>query len=99
MSIYVFGPIFVFLLPQYYGHRAKLRLIGRENELENFNRQALRIARQVADEHGVLMVGNICNTAVFKPNDKDSEAEVRAIFKVRTIAQVYCIAINAISRL
>ena len=57
-------------------------MIGRENELENFNRRALRLARQVADEKSVLMAGNICNTAIFKPNNQEAEAEIRAIFKV-----------------
>ena len=32
----------------YYAHREKLRLIGRENDLEPMNRQALAIARKVA---------------------------------------------------
>src|SRR2546427_8815310 len=34
----------------YYGHREKLRTIGREDDLEPLNRQALRLARQGADE-------------------------------------------------
>ena len=33
----------------YYAHRQKLKVIGRENILEEMNRQALRIARDVAD--------------------------------------------------
>lgn len=36
----------------YYAHRQKLKVIGREDALENINRQALRIARSVADRHG-----------------------------------------------
>ena len=32
----------------YYAHRQKLRVIGRESVLEDINRQALRIARDVA---------------------------------------------------
>src|ERR1700709_1560132 len=34
----------------YYAHREKLRLIGREHELEPMNRQALTIAAGVAHE-------------------------------------------------
>src|SRR5712671_5955967 len=34
----------------YYAHRAKLRIIGREQELEPMNRQALGIAKKVADD-------------------------------------------------
>src|SRR5919199_3797920 len=33
----------------YYGHREKLRLIGREGDLEPLNRQALALAKEVAD--------------------------------------------------
>src|SRR6202162_6742602 len=32
----------------YYAHREKLRVIGRERDLESINRQALRIAKKVA---------------------------------------------------
>jgi betaine-homocysteine S-methyltransferase len=46
----------------YYAHRQKLKVIGRENILEEMNRQALRIAKDVADRHGCLMAGDICNT-------------------------------------
>src|SRR5271156_4658680 len=46
----------------YYGHRAKLRLIGREKDLEPMNRTALKIAKKVARDTGTLVAGNICNT-------------------------------------
>src|SRR5437763_15609182 len=36
----------------YYAHREKLRVIGREKDLERINRQALTIAKDVAAEHG-----------------------------------------------
>ena len=38
----------------YYAHREKLRLIGKEDALEEINRQALRIAAEVAEESGAL---------------------------------------------
>ncbi|KAK3098966.1 hypothetical protein FSP39_024758, partial [Pinctada imbricata] len=41
----------------YYGHRDKLRHIGREDELEKLNRTALKMAREVADKTGTLMAG------------------------------------------
>src|SRR6202051_5309476 len=41
----------------YYGHREKLRLIGKEHLLERLNRDALEIAASVAREHGVLAAG------------------------------------------
>src|SRR5882724_6069490 len=49
----------------YYAHREKLRIVGREAQLEAMNRQALRIAKAVADESGTLLAGDICNTNVF----------------------------------
>lgn len=64
----------------YYAHREKLRLIGREQELEPMNRQALRIAAEVAAETGALMAGDICNTNVFAPGDAASAREVRGMF-------------------
>ena len=53
----------------YYAHREKLRLIGREGELERINRDALEIAAAVARETGTLAAGNLSNTNVFAPDD------------------------------
>ncbi len=63
----------------YYGHREKLRLIDKEDLLEPLNRQALRLAHQVASETGALLAGNICNTNVFTPDDA-ARTSVRAMF-------------------
>ena len=63
----------------YYAHREKLRLIGREHDLEPLNRQALAIAKEVADETGALVAGNISNTNVFLAEDS-ARREVREIF-------------------
>jgi len=65
----------------YYAHREKLRVIGREQDLEPINRQALAIAKKVADETGTLFAGDICNTNVYDPADKASHAAVRAMFE------------------
>jgi betaine-homocysteine S-methyltransferase len=65
----------------YYAHREKLRLIGKEDALEDINRQALRIAREVAEESGALLAGDVCNTNVFDPQDAGSVAAVRAMFE------------------
>ena len=65
----------------YYGHREKLRVIGKEELLEPLNRQALAIAREVAKESGTLLAGNICNTNVFEPGDGDSVRITRAMFE------------------
>ena len=65
----------------YYAHREKLRVIGREGDLEPINRRALAIAKAVADETGALLAGDICNTNVFDPKDASSRSAVRAMFE------------------
>jgi betaine-homocysteine S-methyltransferase len=65
----------------YYAHRQKLKVIGRENVLEEMNRQALKIARDVADRHGCLMAGDICNTNAYEAEDRTTHATVRAMFE------------------
>jgi betaine-homocysteine S-methyltransferase len=65
----------------YYGHREKLRIIGKEELLEPLNRQALTLAKQVADETGTLVAGDICNTNIFEPDDEDSIRAVRMMFE------------------
>ncbi|HUN27925.1 MAG TPA: homocysteine S-methyltransferase family protein [Steroidobacteraceae bacterium] len=64
----------------YYAHREKLRLIGREGDLERMNRSALALAKKVAAEGDALVAGNVCNTNVFRPHDAASAREVRAMF-------------------
>ena len=64
----------------YYAHREKMRLIGKEHLLEDLNRQALQLAREVAEETGTLLAGDICNTNVYEPEDVESERAVKAMF-------------------
>src|SRR6266508_2805848 len=61
----------------YYAHREKLRVIGKEHLLEELNRRALELARDVADESGTLLAGDISNTNVFVADDQ-SRTTVRA---------------------
>jgi betaine-homocysteine S-methyltransferase len=63
----------------YYAHREKMRLIGKEHLLEEINRTALSIAKDVAVESGALFAGDICNTNIFAPDDGSRKA-VRAMF-------------------
>src|SRR2546421_7531477 len=63
----------------YYAHREKLRLIGREGDLEPLNRGALAIATEVARDTGALLAGNVSNTNVFVPEDSTRQA-VREMF-------------------
>lgn len=65
----------------YYGHREKLRSIGREDELEKVNMNSLKMARDVADKHGLLMAGNISNTTTFQPSDPESARKIAEVFK------------------
>ena len=64
----------------YYGHREKLRIIGKEDLLEPLNRTALQLAAAVARATGTLLAGNICNTNIYEPDRADSAKAVRAIF-------------------
>ena len=66
----------------YYAHREKLRDVGRADDLEPMNRQAVRIANEIAAEGGALVAGNICNTWCYDPSDpKGSGAVVRAQYE------------------
>ena len=64
----------------YYGHRAKLKAIGKEDLLEKLNRNALSIALDVARETGTLLAGNLSNTWEYEPDNNKSEKTVRSIF-------------------
>jgi betaine-homocysteine S-methyltransferase len=63
----------------YYAHREKLRLIGKEHLLEEINRQALGIAKEVASDSGALLAGNVCNTNVY--GGEESREAVRRMFE------------------
>jgi betaine-homocysteine S-methyltransferase len=63
----------------YYGHREKLRLIGKEALLEPLNREALAIAGRVARDTGTLLAGNVCNTNRYF-DEPDARRAVRAMF-------------------
>ncbi len=65
----------------YYAHREKLRVVGREQDLEMINRRALGLAKAVALDSGALFAGDICNTNVYDPADPASHKAVRAIFE------------------
>jgi len=62
----------------YYGHREKLRVIGKESLLEPLNRDALVLAVDVARATGTLAAGDLCNTNAYAP-DAASERAVRGM--------------------
>jgi betaine-homocysteine S-methyltransferase len=67
----------------YYGHREKMRLVGKEELLEPLNHAALDIAWAVAREsegERPLVAANICNTNVYHP-DGTSDRTVQAMFE------------------
>jgi betaine-homocysteine S-methyltransferase len=72
----------------YYGHREKLRLVGKEALLESLNREAMRLAHAAAAEAASLsggerplVAGNTCNTNVYHPGDDASLTATRAMFE------------------
>jgi len=65
----------------YYAHREKLRAVGKDGLLEDMNRQALALAREVADESGTLLAGNVCNTNLYDPDNSETRAQTRAMFE------------------
>ena len=64
----------------YYAHREKLRMVGKEQLLEQLNREALRIAGGIARETGTLLAGDICNTNVYL-GDAETAGQARAMFE------------------
>ena len=63
----------------YYGHREKLRIIGKEHLLEPMQKNALQIAKDAATEFkdlDLMACGGVANTKILEPNDK-------SIFKQR----------------
>jgi betaine-homocysteine S-methyltransferase len=65
----------------YYGHREKLRVIGKEELLEPLNTHALAIARKVARETGTLLAGDVCNTNIYVSGDAESARAVQSMFE------------------
>jgi betaine-homocysteine S-methyltransferase len=66
----------IMLALTYYAHRDKMKAIGREGELESLNRQAVRLAREVAEEGDAIVDGNISNTWVYDHNEPERTGEL-----------------------
>ena len=68
----------------YYGHREKLRLIGKEELLEPLQKNALQIAKDARDEFkdlDLLVCGDVANTNIYDPNDKKSHSECQKMYE------------------
>lgn len=69
----------------YYGHRYKMNVIGREDDVEKLNRNSLRMARKVANATDTLMAGDLSNIALFDPNNAEAIEMTQAMFKEQVI--------------
>jgi betaine-homocysteine S-methyltransferase len=64
----------------YYAHEEKLRQVGHEGSLEEINAAAVNIAREVAEQYGCLVAGNLANTWVYDPQDESAHKNTRLQF-------------------
>lgn len=64
----------------YYAHEEKLKVMGLTSAVKEINSQAVRIARQVADQYDALVAGDICNTWVYEPENTSTHQETRVQF-------------------
>jgi len=68
----------------YYGHREKLRIIGKENLLEPLQKNALKIAhdaRKAFPEIDLMVCGDVANTNIYDPADKKSIKECQKMYE------------------
>src|SRR6201981_1276325 len=71
----------------FYASRDKLATVGLENQLEDLNRAAVRIAREVAGDR-CLVAGNLSLTWMYEPNSPASADRVRKTFDEQLAVQV-----------
>src|ERR1700693_917617 len=71
----------------FYASRDKLATVGLENQLEDLNRAAVRIARDVAGDK-CLVAGNLSLTWVYEPDSAAAADKVRKTFDEQLAVQV-----------
>jgi len=71
----------------FYASRDKLATVGLENRLEELNRAAVRVAREVAGDQ-CLVAGNISLTWMYEPNSPSAADRVRKTFDEQLEVQV-----------
>ena len=64
----------------FYAGDDKLATVGLEGKVDDINRNAVQVARQVASEGDALVAGNLCLTWAYDPEDPASFDHVRALF-------------------
>jgi len=68
----------------YYGHREKLRIIGKEHLLEPLQKNALEIAKNAAKEFAelnLMVCGDVANTNIYDPNDKSTLKQCQSMYE------------------
>lgn len=71
----------------FYASRDKLATVGLENQLEELNRSAVRIARDVAGDR-CLVAGNLSLTWMYEPDSPSAKDRVRKTFDEQLAIQV-----------
>jgi betaine-homocysteine S-methyltransferase len=71
----------------FYASRDKLATVGLENRLEDLNRAAVSIAREVAGDK-CLVAGNLSLTWMYEPDSPSAEDRVRRTFDEQLAVQV-----------
>jgi len=64
----------------FYASEDKLATVGLSGKVDEINRAAVKIARQIAAEGDVLVAGNISLTWAYDPSDPQSPNRVRGLF-------------------
>jgi betaine-homocysteine S-methyltransferase len=71
----------------FYASRDKLATVGLADRLEDINRSAVRIAKEVAEDR-CLVAGNLSLTWMYEPNSPAAADKVRATFDEQLAVQV-----------
>ncbi len=71
----------------FYASRDKLATVGLENRLEDLNRSAVRVAREVAGDR-CLVAGNLSLTWMYEPGSPSAADRVRSTFEEQLAVQV-----------
>lgn len=64
----------------FYASEDKLATVGLGGKVDEINRAAVRVAREVAEGHDVLVAGNLSLTWMYDPGDARSADHVRELF-------------------
>jgi betaine-homocysteine S-methyltransferase len=63
----------------FYASDDKLATVGLQDRVDEINRNAMKVAREVADEGDALVAGDLSLTWAYEPNDPASADHVRAL--------------------